>query len=187
MNRLKSEIRNPKSEKNSASLCVLCGFLSNNNRRERRGARRGSHFGFRFSDFLLAMEAWWKLAWAAIRIRIPFGRERLLQQALNTGAMTRPARRVDPIQTVTFVKALERGRRFHPKGMDCLEQSLALVWMLRRRGQPATLRIGCRRDGPEFRFHAWVTGLDGTPLESSDIGNRFAPFASLSCRSGFPA
>jgi hypothetical protein len=119
------------------------------------------------------MEAWWKLAWAAIRIRIPFGRQKLVQRAMSTGAMTRPARRVDPIQTVTFVKAVARGRRFHPKGMDCLEQSLVLVWMLRRRGQPATLRIGCRRDGPEFRFHAWVTGLDGTPLEPRETQSHF--------------
>jgi hypothetical protein len=127
------------------------------------------------------MEAWWKLTWAALRIRIPFGRKNLLQRAIDTRAMTRPAGRVDPIQRETLVKALDRGLRFHPKRMYCLEQSLALVWMLRQRGVAATLQIGCRRDGRDFRFHAWVAGWDGTPLESSDIENRFAPFASSSC------
>src|SRR5260370_11529089 len=136
-------------------------------------------------SLFLTMEAWWKLAWAAIRIRIPFGRERLVQRAMSTGAMTRPARRVDPIQRETLVKALDRGLRFHPKRMDCLEQSLALVWMLRQRGVAVTLQIGCRRDGRDFRFHAWVAGWDGAPLQSSKIENRFAPlafapFASLS-------
>jgi hypothetical protein len=132
-------------------------------------------------SLILVIEAWWKLAWAAVRIRIPFGRQKLVQRAMSTSAMTRRARRVAPIQTVSLVKAVDYSRRFHAKGMYCLEQSLALVWMLRRRGLAATLQIGCRRDGAEFRFHAWVAGWDGTPLQSSDIENRFAPFASLSC------
>ena len=158
----------------------------------------------RTRSLFLTMEACWKLTWAAIRIRIPFGRKNLLQRAIDTRAISHrvpcfrgPGSSLTPwvrfpgaakachpasvMQTTALINALNRVRRFHPKGMYCLEQSLALVWMLRRRGVAATLQIGCRRDGSEFRFHAWVAGWDGTPLESSDIENRFAPFASLSC------
>lgn len=38
----------------------------------------------------------------------------------------------------------------------CLRQSLALWWLLRRRGFPAALRIGVGRRAQELRAHAWV-------------------------------
>jgi hypothetical protein len=136
------------------------------------------------SCLLLAMEAWGELAWASIRIRIPFGRQKLMQQAMNAEATKSHPAHEGP--TAALLQAVNCGRRFHFTRMDCLEQSLALVRMLRRRGQSATLQIGCRRDGPGLQFHAWVAGADGVALEPGDTENRFAPFVSLR-RSGFPA
>ena len=43
-----------------------------------------------------------------------------------------------------------------PYRATCLRQSLALWWLLRRRGIPAELRIGVRKDGGELQAHAWV-------------------------------
>lgn len=38
----------------------------------------------------------------------------------------------------------------------CLRQSLALWWLLRRRGIPAELHIGVRKQQGELQAHAWV-------------------------------
>jgi len=43
-----------------------------------------------------------------------------------------------------------------PYRATCLRQSLALWWVLRRRGIAAELRIGVRKDGGELQSHAWV-------------------------------
>lgn len=50
--------------------------------------------------------------------------------------------------------AVDRAGRYVPGG-SCLPRSLALAWMLRRRGVTATVRVGVRTaDG--FEAHAWV-------------------------------
>ena len=38
----------------------------------------------------------------------------------------------------------------------CLERSLALWWLLERRGIASQLRIGVRKTGDKFEAHAWV-------------------------------
>ena len=43
-----------------------------------------------------------------------------------------------------------------PYRATCLRQSLALWWLLRRRGIAAELRIGVRKDGAALLAHAWV-------------------------------
>jgi hypothetical protein len=58
----------------------------------------------------------------------------------------------------------------YPGRALCLEQSLVLYVLLRRRGQPAELRFGVRPY--PFRAHAWVE-LNGVPLneQPDEIGN----------------
>jgi hypothetical protein len=43
-----------------------------------------------------------------------------------------------------------------PYRAGCLEQSLVLLWFLRRHGFPCELRIGARTDGGRLEAHAWV-------------------------------
>ncbi len=50
---------------------------------------------------------------------------------------------------------------FFPGRAVCLEQSLALYLLLRRRGVPAELRLGVQ--AYPFYAHAWVE-LDGEPV-----------------------
>jgi hypothetical protein len=58
----------------------------------------------------------------------------------------------------------------------CLPRSLALWWLLRRRGIAADLRIGVRKEGGRFEAHAW-TEWRGTVLnDGDDVGERFAVF-----------
>jgi hypothetical protein len=62
--------------------------------------------------------------------------------------------------------------------VTCLEQSLVLCWMLRRRGMSPMLRVGARKEADRFEAHAWVE-LDGTVLgDASGEHQHFAPFES---------
>ncbi len=63
-------------------------------------------------------------------------------------------------------------------GANCLEHSLVLWWLLRRRGIVAALRIGGRKESGQFEAHAWVE-LDGVVLDGSNQEHRhFVPFES---------
>jgi len=59
----------------------------------------------------------------------------------------------DPLRVTRSVR---RAGRLFPGGGNCLVQSLALDRMLRRRGHPAEVRIGVKREGGGLAAHAWV-------------------------------
>lgn len=66
---------------------------------------------------------------------------------------------------------------FYPRRALCLEQSLALYLLLRRRGVRAELRLGVQPR--PFYAHAWVEA-GGIPIsESADLPLTFAAFPSL--------
>jgi hypothetical protein len=66
---------------------------------------------------------------------------------------------------------------FYPGRAQCLEQSLALFLLLRRRGMPVELRIGVQPF--PFTAHAWVEH-NGRPVnEQEDFVTRLAPFPSI--------
>jgi hypothetical protein len=86
---------------------------------------------------------------------------------------------LDPSQIETARKiarvqaAVSRHLIFHA---NCLEQSLGLWWLLRRRGIPAELRMGARSEAGRFEAHAWVE-LGGAVInDSGDAHLHFAPF-----------
>lgn len=60
----------------------------------------------------------------------------------------------------------------------CLEQSLALWWLLRWQHLDSSIRFGARRQDSKLEAHAWVE-FDGDPLLSVDLEDdpAFAPFA----------
>jgi hypothetical protein len=61
-------------------------------------------------------------------------------------------------------------------GTNCLEQSLVLWWVLRRRGIAAELRIGARKRCERFEAHAWIE-VDSVVLnEVSEEHYHFVPF-----------
>jgi hypothetical protein len=70
---------------------------------------------------------------------------------------------------------------FHP---TCLERSLSLWYLLRRRGFDPEIQLGGRTDGGCFEAHAWVE-CDGAVLgDGAEEHDRFARFAptTLSAR-----
>ena len=59
---------------------------------------------------------------------------------------------------------------------NCLDQSLVLWWMLRRRGVAADMHIGGRKEAANFEAHAWVEVGSYTFPEMSGGHPPFMPF-----------
>ena len=80
-------------------------------------------------------------------------------------------------QQVRYVARMVRAAATHgPFRANCLQQSVTLWWLLRRRGLESELRIGTRKEDGRFDAHAWVE-FDGRVLnEGSDVGARYAAF-----------
>lgn len=73
--------------------------------------------------------------------------------------------------------ALRTATRYYwRRGLDCLPRSLTLYLLLRRRGVPATLRIGVKRY--PFGAHAWVECL-GEVLDDTPTPRRHEPYAPI--------
>lgn len=60
---------------------------------------------------------------------------------------------------------------------NCLSRSIALWWLLRRKGIPAQLRIGARKIGDQLEAHAWIEVAGQAINDSDDVQTRYAPFA----------
>jgi len=59
---------------------------------------------------------------------------------------------------------------------SCLPRSLALWWLLRRRGIDGDLRIGVRKEAGRFEAHAWVELRGAVLNDGDDVRERFAAF-----------
>jgi hypothetical protein len=62
---------------------------------------------------------------------------------------------------------------------NCLEQSLVIWFLLRRRGVSATLRFGGRKDGDQFEAHAWVEWQGVVLNDEGAVREKFTPFEPL--------
>ena len=75
-----------------------------------------------------------------------------------------------------LVVSVERAGRHSPFPSTCLTRSLALCWLLRRRGVHGALRIGVQRAEGLLQAHAWVE-CDGIPI--NDTPQAVRDFAAL--------
>jgi hypothetical protein len=114
------------------------------------------------SQALLTLEAWCELLRAAIFVRKNVPDPDWLERALKL-----PEKKVTEFDPAPFVAAVSRASRFHVKSFYCLERSVALLRMLRRRGAAVSLRIGCRRRDGNLDFHAWVEDAHALPVGSA--------------------
>ena len=77
-----------------------------------------------------------------------------------------------------MVRAAARNGIGHP---SCLEESLALWWLLGRRGIASDLRVGVRKSRERMEAHAWVECAGAALNEPEDAHRHFAAFdAALS-------
>ena len=72
-------------------------------------------------------------------------------------------------------RAVERASRLGFSAGNCLSQSIALSWLLRRHGVDAQLRLGTRTREGRFEAHAWVTHAGRVLNDRSDVETRYAP------------
>ena len=92
----------------------------------------------------------------------------------NTTARQAGASQPDAAQTVAcMAAAAARNFFFNP---NCLEQSLVLWWLLRRRGIAAELRIGARKEFDRFEAHAWVEVNSAVLNDATAEHRHFVPF-----------
>ena len=98
----------------------------------------------------------------------------LLAPCANTSARQPAASQGEAAQAIARMAAAAARNLFF--GTNCLEQSLVLWWLLRRRGIAAELRIGARKEFERFEAHAWVE-VDSAALNDANAEHRhFVPF-----------
>jgi hypothetical protein len=109
---------------------------------------------------------------AAARLRVA-GSHRILS-GLGRPLASRSG--VDLAAARQAARAVARAAGHAPYGGTCLSQSIALVWLLRRRGLAAHLRLGARRREGALEAHAWVEHGGVVLNDTPTVAQRFSPF-----------
>ncbi|HEX2076180.1 MAG TPA: lasso peptide biosynthesis B2 protein [Longimicrobium sp.] len=117
-------------------------------------------------------------ALAAVRLHLTLrGFGRSIQAARRWGAGPDTARADEQALVERSVAALVTAAAVFPGRAICLEQSLALYVLLRRRGVPVELRLGVQ--AVPFSAHAWLE-LRGVPIEeNADWVDYLLPFPEI--------
>jgi hypothetical protein len=116
------------------------------------------------------------IAWLAVRLlgfricRTAF--EEPARAARNPKALE--ARTLDEARRIARLEAVTAANLFFRT--SCLEQSLVLCRMLRRRGMNAALRIGARKEEDRFEAHAWVEMAGNVVAAGGAEHLHFMPF-----------
>lgn len=102
---------------------------------------------------------------------------RLARRLAGSASEASDASTAERGEVMGIARTVATAAAFYPGRAQCLEQSLALFLLLRRRGIGADLRIGVQPF--PFSAHAWVEHA-GRPInEREDYVTRLAPFPSL--------
>ena len=116
------------------------------------------------------------IAWLAVRLlgfricRAAFEKPRAAAQ----NSKSREADTLDIARRIAHLEAVTAANLFFRT--SCLEQSLVLCRMLRRRGLNADLRIGARKEANRFEAHAWVE-VEGNVVDGGGTEHlHFVPF-----------
>jgi hypothetical protein len=100
---------------------------------------------------------------AAVRVSLRvLGLRRTVRLARRAGERSARARSGSADD---LARSVATAAAFFPGRAVCLEQSIALYVLLRRRGHPAGLRIGVQPY--PFQAHAWVE-VDGRPVAENE-------------------
>jgi hypothetical protein len=102
--------------------------------------------------------------------------QKFLQYFLDPSLKTQPDAAVESRVSLTarMVRAAARNSPIHS---TCLERSLSLWWLLARQGITTQFRIGVRKEGEQFKAHAWVE-RDGAAIGEAEAPHlHYAAFA----------
>ncbi len=98
---------------------------------------------------------------------------------LERRAGTRPAAlTASSDEPAVWQLAIARVGRYSWLPGNCLSRSLALLYVLRSRGQDAHLQLGVSLAGGAFAAHAWVTQGGLVLNDTQDVASRYVPLAS---------
>lgn len=101
----------------------------------------------------------------------------------GVAAVTRDAMALEPVTALDAGatrelwrcrRAVARWRRLWPHPIRCLQSSLVLQRMLRRRGIDTALRVGVRMEGADLHSHAWLEA-GGHPIDFDHTHLLFQP------------
>ncbi len=96
---------------------------------------------------------------------------------LTRGSHAFPASRAAEIALARAIAHIATATARHlPIRSNCLERSLALCVLLRRRGISAELRMGARKHAGRFEAHAWVAMDEIVLTEDGGARAEFSPF-----------
>lgn len=113
---------------------------------------------------------------ASLRLRGFRATQRTLQSFLGQPARCSAPARADS-QTKKISRMVLAAARHSIFSTSCLERSLALWWLLARRGVASQLRIGVRTTGEKFEAHAWVEREGVAVGEPDGMHLHYSPFA----------
>ncbi len=123
-------------------------------------------------------EAWLTLSWIDFAISfLPYHWWKSwlsIQSDIKTNQQ--PATSLSFEQLVWSVNA---AANHHLRKPTCLRRSLTLKCMLQRRGIPADLRIGIRKNGTQIAAHAWIEHTGTVINDSPDIATSYSQFPVL--------
>lgn len=141
--------------------------------------RRFSALERRARGIFLRAAALLPLITLSLRLRGFRKTQAFLQRFLSTYSNEADSSSADRTDlTVRMVRAAVRHSAGHP---TCLEESLALWWLLGRRGIVTELRIGVRKHDEKFEAHAWVERAGTALNEPESLHEHYAAFdAALS-------
>jgi hypothetical protein len=114
----------------------------------------------------------------SLRVRGLRATQSSLQKLLPTdGSNCSPGLDSTTKQRTALVARMVRSAAYRGLGAaNCLDQSLALWWLLGREGIASSVRIGTRKTGGKFEAHAWVE-CDGVALnEPEEPHEHYAAF-----------
>ena len=142
-------------------------------------SRMQKFFGLPRSERWLLVKAALLLGVVRIGLRLlPFQTlKRLLDSASRTSAESHKAPQFSSDRIAWAVIA---AGRYVVRDKPCLTQALAAQLLLKRRGYPASLRIGvARADGEQLEAHAWVESGNGSVIVGGGDLSRYTPLPAL--------
>jgi hypothetical protein len=128
---------------------------------------------------LSATERWTLCQAWALLLAVDVGLRTLpFPQVQRAIAGVQPSMSGESGQTQATIQRLQRlvsvAARNHLYPMTCLRRSLALQWLLRRRGIVTQLRLGVQKEERDLNAHAWLEYAGHPIAESPEALARFA-------------
>lgn len=121
-------------------------------------------------DRQLVLQAALQLVWVRATLR---GKVHVALHALEATPPRPPLEGAQSSDRVAW--AVATASRYVP-GATCLVQALAARALLRRAGQPVTLRLGVAKPGPaHLEAHAWLEGGGRVLYGRADVAGRYQP------------